>query len=136
MECMRIFLDANILISGILFTGNEHTLLLKNSTITFIISEDVYEETLNVIEKKFSESRELAEAFISTVKPFIVKRKKYIHKLEKYVFVRDKNDRHILAAAQKSNANYIVSGDKDLLSIKEYQGTHIVTAKKMLSVLK
>ena len=55
MECMRIFLDANILISGIIFKGKEHELLIKNKNIFFITSEDVLEETRAVIIEKFPE---------------------------------------------------------------------------------
>ena len=41
MECMRIFLDANILVSGIIFKGKEHDLLIKPNKAIFITSEDV-----------------------------------------------------------------------------------------------
>jgi len=40
---------------------------------------------------------------------------------------RDCEDDHILACAKEGEADYIVSGDQDLLSLERYQGVPIVT---------
>ena len=134
MECMRIFLDANILISGIIFKGKEHELLIKNKNIFFITSEDVLEETRAVIIEKFPESSELVEIFLSILNPTVIKRKDYASKFNEYSMVRDKNDRHILAAAMIGKVDYIVTGDADLLSLKNYNNISIVQARKIVSL--
>jgi putative PIN family toxin of toxin-antitoxin system len=131
---MRIFLDANILISGIIFKGKEHELLIKNKNIFFITSEDVLEETRAVIIEKFPESSELVEIFLSILNPTVIKRKDYASKLNEYSTVRDKNDRHILAAAMIGKVDYIVTGDADLLSLKNYNNISIVQARKIVSL--
>jgi uncharacterized protein len=136
MECMRIFLDANILISGIIFKGKEHELLIKNKNIFFITSEDVLEETRAVIIEKFPESSELVEIFLSILNPTVIKRKDYASKLNEYSTVRDKNDRHILAAATIGKVDYIVTGDADLLSLKNHNNILIVQARKIISLQK
>lgn len=41
--------------------------------------------------------------------------------------VRDKDDVHVLACAVGGQADYIVSGDEDLLTVGAYQGIPIVT---------
>ena len=41
--------------------------------------------------------------------------------------VRDPDDDHVLARALAAKANLIVSGDKDLLDLPEYQGIPILT---------
>ena len=133
---MRIFLDANILISGIIFKGKEHELLIKSKNILFITSEDVLEETRAVITEKFSESSELVEIFLNILNPTVIKRKDYASKLNEYSTVRDRNDRHILAAAIMGKVDYIVTGDADLLSLKTYDNISIIQARKMLSLLK
>jgi putative PIN family toxin of toxin-antitoxin system len=133
---MRIFLDANILISGIIFKGKEHELLIKNKNIFFITSEDVLEETRAVIIEKFPESSELVEIFLSILNPTVIKRKDYASKLNEYSTVRDKNDRHILAAAIIGKVDYIVTGDADLLSLKNYNNISIVQARKIISLQK
>jgi len=44
------------------------------------------------------------------------------------------DDKYIIAAVQ-GNANYIVSGDKHLLALKEYQGIQIVTPREFVEIL-
>jgi len=133
---MRIFLDANTLISGILFNGKEHNLLTKNNRDTLITSEDVLDETMKTITQKFPESVGLVDAFLKILDLTVIKRKEYINKLNKYNVVRDKNDRHILAAAVVSKSDYIVTGDADLLALKTYRNIHIVKTKKILSLIR
>ncbi len=132
---MRLFLNANTLISGIIFKGKEHDLLLKSDKVTFITSEDVIDETMKTIKRKFPESIELVDAFLKILNPEIVKRKEYIDKLEEHTTIRDEKDRHVLAAAIVDKSNYIVSGDADLLILETYQNMKIVKAKKMLSLI-
>ena len=69
---MKIFLDANILVSGILCMGNEHDLLIKNKKIVFVTSEDVIDETIQTITRKFPESLDLVTAFLKLLRLHIV----------------------------------------------------------------
>lgn len=50
--------------------------------------------------------------------------------------IRDPKDRMILACAVGGNADFIVSGDKDLLVLKTYQGIQIVTPSGFLDIVK
>lgn len=45
---------------------------------------------------------------------------------------RDPDDDHVLAAALSVKADFIVTGDKDLLVLERYQNTLIVTARAFL----
>jgi predicted nucleic acid-binding protein len=74
---MRIFLDANILVSGIIFKGKEHELLAKN--ILFITSEDALDETRAAIIQKFPESSELVDLFLNIFNLTVIKRKDYLN---------------------------------------------------------
>lgn len=49
--------------------------------------------------------------------------------------VRDVNDVPILAAAVTSQSQYLVTGDEDLLVLKEHAGTLIVTPREFLQLL-
>jgi predicted nucleic acid-binding protein len=56
-------------------------------------------------------------------------------KEEPYI-CRDSKDNFLLALSDKSKADYLVSGDNDLLSIRDYKGTRIVTAVEFEEILK
>lgn len=49
---------------------------------------------------------------------------------------RDIEDDHILACAKEGEADYIVSGDQDLLSLERYEGVPIVTPVAFAAFLK
>jgi len=46
--------------------------------------------------------------------------------------LRDQNDKIILAAALTAQANIIITGDNDLLILKDFQDIPIMTAKTFL----
>ncbi len=48
----------------------------------------------------------------------------------------DPTDNKFLEAAMEADADYIVSGDKHLLKLKEFSGIKIVKAKQFLEMLK
>lgn len=49
---------------------------------------------------------------------------------------REPGDNFLLAMAQASKAEYLVSGDKrDVLALKRHGSTHIVMTRRMLSIL-
>lgn len=50
--------------------------------------------------------------------------------------VRDPDDDKIIAAAVEGNADYIISRDKDLLDLEEYQGIKIITPEKFMGILR
>ena len=48
---------------------------------------------------------------------------------------RDPDDNMVLECALAGHAQYIVSGDKDLLELKEFRGVRIVRAAEFLRLL-
>ncbi len=48
---------------------------------------------------------------------------------------RDPKDDHLLACAAHGRANFIVTGDKDLLVLEEFQGIPVVTPESFLKHL-
>ncbi len=47
----------------------------------------------------------------------------------------DPTDNRVLEAAIEAHAGYIVSGDRDLLDLKEYEGVQIVTPARFVAIL-
>lgn len=48
--------------------------------------------------------------------------------------LRDPKDDKFLATAKAADANYLVSADRDLLDLKEYQGIEIITAETFIKI--
>ena len=49
---------------------------------------------------------------------------------------RDPEDDHIIALADSARANYIITGDEDLLILKRYGSTQIVTPRQFWALSK
>ena len=134
---MRIFIDANVLISGIVSEGNEREFLRKSITkeIQLVSSEDTINEVSKIIEMKFPEFLDVYRELLVILNIEIIPRKKYKDKIKSYTVIRDKNDRHILASATEGKCEYIVTEDKDLLVLIEFENIKIINARGIMENL-
>lgn len=138
MELVKVFFDANVLISALVFDGNELEAIFnaRKEGHELLISEHIEEEIFRVMLEKFPEHSKLLHEFISLADFEIVPREKYTDKINDYNMVRDKHDRHVLACAKTANCNFIISGDKDLLVLKKLSNIRILNAKDFIDLLK
>lgn len=125
---MRFFLDSNLLVSGIVFSGTEQWLLRAtfHGVHTFVISEDVRRETLDVMQEKFPRHREEAKEVLSVLRVEVVPSQAYADRPGGFPGLRDPKDTHVLAAAIVSRCDVIVTGDRDLLALGEAEGVRII----------
>jgi len=133
---------------------SKKVILDTNLWISFLISKD-YSFLDNYVEKgiiKLIFSEELFNEFISvTERPKLKKyftesdTKHLIQIINKYAILqristdteqcRDKKDNFLLNLAIDSEADYLVTGDKDLLIIKKVQKTQILTITELINEL-
>jgi len=52
------------------------------------------------------------------------------------VVIRDPNDDMVIATAQRAHAAYIVTRDKNLLSLQHYEGITIITPEAFMALLR
>ncbi len=132
---MRILFDTNNLISAAIAKGKPRKLLLKAlaNEFEFISSNEMLGELENVIGRpKFRLSSFEKYKFVNTVR----KTAEIVKVRSSFDVVKDDpDDNKILNAAYDGKVDYIVSGDSDLLSLKEFKGIKIVTASEMLMIL-
>lgn len=132
---MRIVLDANVFISGVLWEGNEAKIIkkcieeeLQNYTSLQILEE--FERVLNY--KKFQLTIEKIERLLQTSISFSII---VIPEIRIYEIEEDQTDNMFLECALVGNVDYIVSGNDHLLKLKDFRGIKIVNAKKLLKIL-
>ena len=126
----RVILDTNVLISSFVFGGNPREILelVKNKEVDGLISPILLAELGDVLAKKFQYSKER----ILQVERKLKKIFKIIHPVKLIKAVADDSDNRVLEAAVEGRCGYIVTGDKDLLNLKDYQGIKIMTPSEFL----
>lgn len=135
----RVFLDTNILVSGMVFAGNERKLLdaIIDGKVEMVLSADVIDEANAVLIKKFPKQAVLFPLFLRLVKHERVPKSAYKSSEEQYSkLVGDKADVPILAAAATSRSDYLATGDKGLLTLKRVGDTEIIQTWKLLKKLR
>ena len=126
---MNIVVDTNIIISGIFFGGNPKRIInaILDSKVNAYISKEILNEYFEIInEMMFSKGESIDLSFIS----LLIDRFNIIETTSKIDISRDPDDNKFIECAIDSNSIYIVSGDDDLLSIKNYHNIEIITAKE------
>ncbi|HLC85307.1 MAG TPA: putative toxin-antitoxin system toxin component, PIN family [Candidatus Nanoarchaeia archaeon] len=134
---MRVVTDTNLLIASLFWDGvpNKIIQLALDGKIRIIVSTAILEElrkTLRNPKEKFKLGEQEIEDVIFGILSFA-------HIVEPSVQVRlsrDPKDDIILACAQSSNADAIITRDNDLLVLKTYQGILIKTPEEFLSLRK
>lgn len=133
---MRLVLDTNVVFSALLWRGKPYRLLEavgQRTDARLFSSPALLEELADVLARPMAAQRlaligitanaVLADyrTVVEMVEPAIVPR-----------VVRDADDDQVIAAALAARADFIVSGDDDLLAIGSYQGIRILTAAEAL----
>lgn len=132
---IKIVLDTNILISSLLFKGELSGIvdLWKEGSIIPLFSRETFREFKTVLEyPKFPLTRQEINLIIEEeVLPYF----EIIKIMDKVKGVcRDGDDDKFIACAVNATADFIVSGDKDLLDIRIYKSVRIISALELLNM--
>jgi hypothetical protein len=127
MKSKKIILDTNLWIS-FLISNNLHQLnkLIKNKKIILVFSDELIEEFIDVVSRpKFKKYFQKSD---------IKKMLKYFDQYGEITKVasniqicRDKKDNFLLNLSIDSKADFLVTGDKDLLVLQKIKHTQIIT---------
>lgn len=134
----RIFLDTNVLLSGIFFEGNEAK-LLDMIEIDLITCEDVVDELRVVVKKKlkYLGERPLEIALLEIDRALydieILAKDSYKAKsIETKTLIAHEKDALILAAALCANADYLLTGDSHFFTDKVRAVINVRTTREFL----
>ena len=71
---------------------------------------------------------------LTTLNSLIDKYAEFVTVKSKLTICRDEKDNFLLSLAKEGNADYLITGDKDLLSIKKLGQTKIITITEYLAL--
>ncbi|HOF02224.1 MAG TPA: putative toxin-antitoxin system toxin component, PIN family [Spirochaetota bacterium] len=129
---MKIILDTNVIISAFVFKGNCGKVFdLSVNFFDSYISQWILDEVSRVLKDKF----ESEESLIDEIKSILIKNYNYINPDNKLPEIcRDIDDNNILQLAEYINADYLITGDKDLLILEKYYNTIILSPKDFVKI--
>lgn len=142
MNDTRVVVDTNVLVSGLFGIKDSPSSQILNAIrtqkIILVISPVILEEIGEVINRdrivkltKMSPS-ERVDFMDKLIERSDIASEKQLSQ----IVGRDIKDDKFLACAVEAKADYIVTGDEDLLILKEYEGITIVTPREFLEILK
>ncbi len=131
---MKIVADTNLLISSIFWNGSPYKIVQQalNQEIEIFISKYILDEVRKVLtdpKEKFRLSKKEIEDVIEGI---LLYAKIIEPKTTTDVVKRDKKDNPIIACALDAQANFIITRDKDLLTIKQHAGIKIITPEEFI----
>lgn len=128
---MNLVFDTNIFISAIVIPhsrAEKAILKIIDGDDTLIISKEIMNEVLTVLATKFHRDREA----ISHVALYLSELCRLINPTKRVHVFDDEPDNRILECALAGKADAIVTGDKEMLKLKGFEGIKIISLKEYL----
>jgi uncharacterized protein len=133
----KIVFDTNVLISAfIVKNGIPAQILTHRAPFTIVTSEEILSELLEKLQlprlrNKYSLTDTLIAGYLTSLRE--ISSMVTVHTT--VTIVRDPDDNKVLACAVDGKAEYVVTGDPDLLVIGTYQGITMLSPAQLLEVL-
>lgn len=125
---MKVVLDSNVIVAAFAARGlcgalfelclDRHTIILSD----FILAE---------VRRAFAQKLKMPQHSISKIESYLreICVLSSFDKITKNI-CRDKDDNNVIALAVSAKADFIITGDKDLLVLKKYQSVRIVSPRE------
>lgn len=134
---LRVFIDTNVLVAAFITEGLCFEILDRANRREFLgfTSEFVMQELKKVLDREFGEAEynrskeeiiKLIDQALEIVNPDEVGVK------VEGVCKRDPSDDNVLTGALASDAGFLITGDLDLLDLKEFKGIKIIRPREFI----
>lgn len=134
---MRIVIDTNVLVSGLI--SNRGSIrrvldLLRDHQYKLLYSEEILSELLRVLRhSRIRDKYQIGPEEISALFDLILMRGILVIPTVRIDVCRDPKDNKFLEVAVTGEANILVTGDDDLLSLYVFQGIRILTPAEFVT---
>jgi putative PIN family toxin of toxin-antitoxin system len=136
---MRLALDTNTVVSGLLWRGLPRQLLesARQGDVTLFISPALMLELAEVLDRpKFQSMLQQANTTASELASDYGELAQWVYPAHVATVVQaDSDDDEVVACAVAAGADSIVSGDKHLLVLGTVQGIPVITARAALAAV-
>jgi len=134
---VRVVVDANVVVSGLMRLDRPPAALLdawRDGRFEIALSNELTKEMIQVMGRPHLAARyDRTTAEVDAVRDAILDLAAGSH--PPMGDPRDPNDRHVLGAAVGLTADFIVSGDKDLLVLESFEDIPILSPRQFLDRL-
>lgn len=133
-KIIKVVFDTNIIIYASFWNGNPYwaTQLVLENKIKCFSSQELINEYKHAVFRDFQISEVQLNIRIKDLLSAIT----LVNPQEKvFTVIDDPDDNKVLETALEAKADYVVSGDKHLLKLKEFRGIKILTAKEFLDII-
>ena len=130
---MKIVLDANVIVAAFATRGLcESILELCLHSHELVLCEDLLDEILRNLQQKIN----LPEVIVKDIGKLLREHASIVSPIPLAAdLCRDPDDVKILGLAIAAHADRIITGDKDLLILKKFQGIPILTPRSFSNIL-
>jgi len=131
---MKIVIDTNIFISSYFWGGKPRKIFERvlNGYDELFITENIINEIMEVMKRdKFTVNSNDIKDYIHIIKKYS---KKIVSENIIKSIGRDVDDDKILLCGVAGDVDYIITGDDDLLVLKEYENIKIIKPKEYLDL--
>jgi putative PIN family toxin of toxin-antitoxin system len=131
---LRVTVDTNIIISALNFSGSPLRILemAAEGAIRLAVSDNILNEVERVLRRpKFGWSQERIDAAVRQISGFA----EHVEPKQRIDIVKeDPTDNRIIECAAASGSEYLVTGDRHLLKIGQYQGVKMTTPSEFVEI--
>ena len=130
---IRVLPDTNIIISSVFWRGNPYEVVRRGilGEYQLVISAEILDEVVDKLKNKFQFPEESMQELMDILMTYC----HIVDVTSKFDVVRDKKDNKIVECAFDGKVDYIVTGDPDLLVLKDFRGIKVVKAKEFLEMI-
>ena len=135
---MRVILDTNILLSALLSPLGAPAKLLdawERKVFTLVVCDALIAELRNVASRPFFRAR-LRASTVELLAAGLQSFSLYCKNVPPGPVAPDPKDSYLLALAEASQAEFLVTGDKELVSVRRHKDTRILAPAAMIALLK